>query len=394
MEPNLNIVGKLQNGNYVYGNSLKQWELGYKVIDTKILEEALSRINCDEISFIGGKSISEVDMEKTVGKSECVTVLDSNQTFMAKRKGRNCLSHIVINREPQDCDKITVILEKNNDNKSYNLVSAYFGPKLPLEVDNANLRNIDNYRTNVPGETEEEVQKRMENAIKKSEEFWSKHALLYNRNSIEYVLDTNGKKLSTDEFEEKYLSFTLKNGFDIPNNSIIMLIGVPASGKSSMAKKISLKYPSEILSSDAIRDEIHKKDENQVLFSDTSKEKVYNEILTRVEYNVKKKKRTIVDATFMFESGENARHRIYELSKKYNVPLRAIMLKTPLELSKKLNQQRSRHVDDGIIEEMWNYMEYSRNKIIEELQEVPNSKFKIVETQDLIKDNENEGENR
>ncbi|WP_282155097.1 AAA family ATPase [Cytobacillus gottheilii] len=37
----------------------------------------------------------------------------------------------------------------------------------------------------------------------------------------------------------------------------IMLVGLPASGKSTLAETLSIKYAAEVLSSDRLRKEIH-----------------------------------------------------------------------------------------------------------------------------------------
>ena len=370
MSNNQNFVGTLQNGARVYDREDSHWKTGHKNLSHELLKEALSRITLSPDDENNRDIITkEIDMGRVVGKNSCITVNPTDNTFMAKRIGRRCLSHVVINKEFEDSTKVIVLLGKNGND--YTLITAYIGCLAPMEPGDPRL-----LETN---DTE---------LIEESKKFWSSHALVYNKDVLEYVIAPNGQKLEVAEFEKEYIKQDLSNNFDIPEDGIIMLMGIAASGKSSITKQLSDKYNAEIISSDSLRDEMFKLElENRELdkvYSAESKEKVYDEMISKISENMQKGKSSIADATFLFEAGEKARRRIYELATKYQIPLRVIILKTPVDLAKELNQKRARHVSDDVIEKMWEQMNSTYDYIIEELEELPNTKYKVIETKALV----------
>ncbi|VVC03803.1 L-seryl-tRNA(Sec) kinase [Candidatus Bilamarchaeum dharawalense] len=75
---------------------------------------------------------------------------------------------------------------------------------------------------------------------------------------------------------------------------LIIICGLPGSGKTTAAKMISKHYSAVHLSSDIIR----KQNLQKPQYSDEEKEKVYTEMAEQVEKNLKNGKNVVADATF------------------------------------------------------------------------------------------------
>ena len=73
---------------------------------------------------------------------------------------------------------------------------------------------------------------------------------------------------------------------------MILMCGLSGSGKSTISKELSLKYNAVILSTDAIRKEIHGNPECQ-----DNPEKVFGILRYRIRKNLKNDRNIIVDAT-------------------------------------------------------------------------------------------------
>ena len=365
-------IGKLANGMKIYDRENSHWQTAHKDVSRELLVEALGKIDISEEEKKQDVIIKEIDMGRVIGKTNCVTVTNDDETFMARRHGRECLTHIVVGRESSDFNKIVVILEKNGD--TFNLLTTYIGENAPMEPGDPAL-----------------LEKNNEEMIEEARQFWMTHALLYNRDVIEYVYSHDGKKMSTDEFEREYVKESKQYGFDIPDDALIMLIGIAASGKSSIAKSIAKRYDSKIIVSDDIREEIFAdeiaKGEKDKLYSTEAKTKVYDELISQVEENMKEGTRTIADATFLYEVGEKAREKLYEITQKYDRPLRVIIMKTSKELANEMDKYRDKKVGSEVIEKMFNYMESSYENIIDEIEKLPNVKYKIVDTQEILQEN-------
>lgn len=75
---------------------------------------------------------------------------------------------------------------------------------------------------------------------------------------------------------------------------LIIICGLPGSGKSSLARKLKAKLPAAYLNSDIVRKQIFKKPQ----YTPEEKKRVYDEIVNQAEKMLLKKKNVIVDATF------------------------------------------------------------------------------------------------
>lgn len=123
----------------------------------------------------------------------------------------------------------------------------------------------------------------------------------------------------------------------------IMMVGLPASGKSTYAKNFN-QYGEyfEIISSDAIRKE---------LFGDESVQKdngkVFGEVFKRTKNNLLRGNNVIVDATFI---NRKSRKGILEMvSKIDNVTKEAIVMTTPYHVCVARDMERDRTVGKDVI---------------------------------------------
>lgn len=73
---------------------------------------------------------------------------------------------------------------------------------------------------------------------------------------------------------------------------LFIMCGLSGSGKSSIAKDLAVKYHAEIVSSDAIREELFGSCQNQ-----SDNEKVFNIFNKRIRESLNKNKNVIADAT-------------------------------------------------------------------------------------------------
>lgn len=126
------------------------------------LEEAMSRINTHNEKFIK----VQVDFGKIIGSSTCVKVHDGDEFRYAKRIGRKYPTRFVLNREPEPCSTVTVIMKRtpNSDKYGYTLLTAYVGGLATKEVHDPKLEYEEAHEAN---------------------EFWSKHALIWDESILE-----------------------------------------------------------------------------------------------------------------------------------------------------------------------------------------------------------------
>lgn len=75
---------------------------------------------------------------------------------------------------------------------------------------------------------------------------------------------------------------------------LIIICGLPGSGKSSLARKLKTRLPAAYLNSDIVRKQIFKKP----MYTPEEKKRVYDEIVNQAEKMLLRGKNVIVDATF------------------------------------------------------------------------------------------------
>lgn len=75
---------------------------------------------------------------------------------------------------------------------------------------------------------------------------------------------------------------------------VILVLGLPGSGKSYFASKLAQKIDAEYLNSDQLRKEMFP----ERTYSESEKAKVYEALLKKMKALIKKEKNVVVDATF------------------------------------------------------------------------------------------------
>ena len=121
-----------------------------------------------------------------------------------------------------------------------------------------------------------------------------------------------------------------------------MFIGVPASGKSTLADKLAKLINAEILSTDKIREELYKDETIQGNWNDI--EEVLHE---RLKNYIKKNKPVILDATFALRPWRLTITQNLYFDK--DIEWIGWWFKTPLDICLKWNNLRERKVDQEVI---------------------------------------------
>ena len=128
-------------------------------------------------------------------------------------------------------------------------------------------------------------------------------------------------------------------------NKLYMMIGLPASGKSTIAKEISKKENAVIISTDSLRQEmlnnIDSQECNEIIFKEAEK---------RLKEHLAVNRNVIFDATNI-----NYKKRRDWLNRfnKYNVRKIAILVATPYEECVERNLARSKQVPEEVITRMY-----------------------------------------
>jgi predicted kinase len=128
-------------------------------------------------------------------------------------------------------------------------------------------------------------------------------------------------------------------------NKFIMMVGLPASGKSTYAKEISKKENAIIHSSDELRVElfgdINECDKNGELFQ---------ELYKRIREDLKANRNVILDSTNI---SHKRRIAVLNEFKKFNCTKECYFIATPYEKCIEQNNLRDRKVPFGVIKEMY-----------------------------------------
>lgn len=129
-------------------------------------------------------------------------------------------------------------------------------------------------------------------------------------------------------------------------NALIIMVGAPASGKSTWAKDFASKNNVVLVSTDSIRAEIGTGEADQsVSYA------AFNIARGRVDRALSTGKNAIIDATSV---NKKARKDWIELAKKHNAFTVAVTFEVPREELYRRDAQRDRHVGKEIIDKFSN----------------------------------------
>lgn len=129
-------------------------------------------------------------------------------------------------------------------------------------------------------------------------------------------------------------------------NKLYIMIGIPASGKSTIAKELSKSEGAIIVSSDEIRQELFEDINDQ-----SQNAKVFEEVISRTKFYLANKYDVIIDATNInYKKRRNLLNSIDGLHTRERI---AILVATPYEECLIRNAQRERKVPEEVIERMY-----------------------------------------
>lgn len=143
------MVWRLRSGEMVRDREDSHLHAGV----LELLPEALGRISSLGRNFL----TEEIDFGRVIGQTICVQTEPQDQIVYAVRPGRQGHSRFVLNRQPEDCTCLVVILKAEDG--GYKMITAFVGHK-----------------------PEHEPWDR--NATERSAAFWQNHALIWGEEPI------------------------------------------------------------------------------------------------------------------------------------------------------------------------------------------------------------------
>ena len=134
-------------------------------------------------------------------------------------------------------------------------------------------------------------------------------------------------------------------------NEMILLIGLPGSGKSTWAERFAAnrKYI-VIVSSDKIREELYGDEATQ-----GDNNKIFSLVRERAEEALKDCKDVIIDATNMTIKDRSA---YFDIAKTYEADVIGVLFDIPVEECKLRNSKRDRVVPDFVYDKMMKRYEH------------------------------------
>ncbi|CAD5969464.1 hypothetical protein PCC9214_03713 [Planktothrix tepida] len=126
------------------------------------------------------------------------------------------------------------------------------------------------------------------------------------------------------------------------------MIGVPGSGKSTIAQQLAEITQGVIISTDRIREQLYGEEIIQGNWSE-----IEAEVLKQMEAAITSSQPIIYDATNAYPQWRlELLEKIALISPEISRSWVAWVLETPIEICKQWNQNRQRHVPESVIEEM------------------------------------------
>ena len=155
---------------------------------------------------------------------------------------------------------------------------------------------------------------------------------------------------------------------NIPNDALVMMVGIPGSGKSTMAKKLAGDDKESIISIDAIREELFG---NPLHLTAPGNKLAYAEFSKRIEQRLKEGKFTIADdPSLMFSS---SRKDLYKLAQKYKKPIIIVIMNISSNIALEQNSQRAMQLSADVITRSFEDFQGQYALIHDEIQTIPNA---------------------
>lgn len=130
---------------------------------------------------------------------------------------------------------------------------------------------------------------------------------------------------------------------------MFLMVGLPASGKSTYAKELAQQYDAEIFSSDALREELYGDVNNQ-----EHNGELFVELHKRIKNCLRSGKSAIYDATNI--SSKRRKSFVQELNK-IDCEKYCVIMATPYKKCLENNKNRDRQVPEDVIERMYKHWE-------------------------------------
>lgn len=161
---------------------------------------------------------------------------------------------------------------------------------------------------------------------------------------------------------------------------VILGIGIPGSGKTTVLQKFADTYDYAYICPDDIRAELLGDVTDQ-----SRGDEVWKEAYQRTANALAEGKSVVFDATF---TNEAARMELIQFAREHGAEkIQGVHVDTPLEVAKERNQERERVVPEHVLERMHNKLQEQQPEISEGFDTI----FTLNESQELEK-TEREGE--
>ena len=129
-----------------------------------------------------------------------------------------------------------------------------------------------------------------------------------------------------------------------PNSRLFVCVGIPGSGKTFWSKQFAKDNNLIRLSSDELRGLYGKDETDQSVSKDVFR---CIDVITR--YFLKQGKSIIVDATHYRKL---SREKVLKAGRDYNVPVTAVVFRTPFKICFQRNKERARCVPEFVLQTM------------------------------------------
>lgn len=126
--------------------------------------------------------------------------------------------------------------------------------------------------------------------------------------------------------------------------SLIVLVGYPGVGKSTVAEVLQQRLSADVHATDVIRKEIVT---GEPTYSRDESQKVYDEMFRRAKYSVRNDRCAILDATFNIQKGRN---HAEEVAEELGCNLVFLWVQCPEDIVRERLAQRTNDVSDADFE--------------------------------------------